>query len=252
MRTWIYFILAIIPTWAIATPATFQKEMAKFDQTFIPVQFYVSQGAMEDAKGAVIVMKFQWDQLRNRAWNWYPSNDWKASLDCLDSWVGDAMLAIDANNQAWALAHLDRILYEWMDLRYTYRIPYYLDELYDFQFSWRSLLEQLEEKPMNNEEWRALKECTEITASQWYEIALLQPEPDIYGISKEGLANLKLPKQELTLLLSALVEDVFCEEYAAAAQRALRITEKFNSLLHQFGRFSGSGTYYATNKNQTL
>jgi len=215
-----------------------QKSMVHFDQAFIPVFFHVWKGDMVSAKSAVFNMSTQWQQLYHNAQKNLPEDvDWQEGFRRTDVWLDDAMTFIDGNMQEYALAELDHARYELSEIRGFKGIPYYLDDLYDFQGNTAEVYDVASDDMLCLLEWGEFEKLVKDLDQQWKNIENKPFNNVLFEIDKIEKGRMVLMQKMIGLQMEDVMNALDCGDHFAVAERAKTVEITFMKMLCIFGHF---------------
>ncbi|MCB0548680.1 MAG: hypothetical protein KDD19_13960 [Phaeodactylibacter sp.] len=220
-----------------------RKAMVHFDRAFVPLMIYTFEGDIHQAKRSVFYVEFQWQKLKKQYQGYLPEE--AESLARINSWLGDAYYAIDANNLLLAANQLEHVKYEFMELRQQYAIEYYLDGLFEFQDAIGLLTEAAEDEMLCLMEWEEYEHLLYKTIAEWQALRKEPLDTELYEFD-EARARQLVSKQEA---MEAVLYQ-FAETFSNANRRQLAIASQslqpaFFEVLRLFGNFEASQTYFA-------
>ncbi len=236
----------------VCQPIDVRKSMVHFDQAFLPVLMHTYKGDMHQAKRAVFYLEFQWQKLRNQHEFIRPEPEWQDAFRRIDEWLGDAYTAIDANDAKLAMAQLEHVRYEFMELRERFRINYYLDYLYDFQASAELLTETAGDEMLCLMAWEELEQMAMDANAAWRDVQYQPVDAVLYELDAEKLARLDDHMQRVTGLMKNLNAAIETADRAEVAQACKKLEPAFTEVLWVFGNINASTTYYAERKADNI
>lgn len=217
--------------------------MAQFDQALIPAMDYAMQGNSDQAKKAVFFLEHRWQRLRGQLQGRFPAEE--PQLCRIDEWLADAYYAIDANCPYLAANQMEHAKYELMVLRGLYDIPYYLDGLYDFQGGLEVLAEAACDEQLCLMEWGEVEHLALGLQREWRQLMLGPEDPTIYGLDKEGLAQLRFEQRQVAEALQAFVQATAHGSRAHIEAPARQLQAEFMDVLRKFGDYRGTQSFFA-------
>ncbi len=217
--------------------------MVHFDQAFIPVYTYAYEGDIYQAKRAVFFLEFQWQKLRNQ-YEGYLAEEAEA-MRRIDAWLGDAYYAIDANRMQMATSQLEHVKYEFMMLRETYGLDYYLDRLFDFQADLELLTEAANDEMLCLMEWDEYEFFLEQTRQEWASIQKLPFDAELYEFDAAQLRQLRTQQKNMEDVLKQYTATLGQANRQAIAEASRELQPAFFELLKLFGKFEASRSYFA-------
>ena len=225
------------------TKPDIRSQMVRFDQAFLPALEHTLQGDVYEAKRAVFYLEFEWRKLRTRLQHRYPEE--RSALSRIDGWLGDAYYAIDANCPVTAANQLEHVKYELMVFRDRHGIEYYLDQLYDFQGGLEVVAEAAADEMLCLMEWSEFVALTHELQREWY---LIQRQPfnaALYEFEADQVRQLRFYKQSMGKTLDAFAKAVDNAQRGDAELTSRKLEPALLRVLHLFGNFEGSQTYFA-------
>ncbi|MCO6476764.1 MAG: hypothetical protein J5I94_09085 [Phaeodactylibacter sp.] len=220
-----------------------RKAMVHFDRAFVPLLVYTYEGDIHQAKRSVFYVEFQWQKMKKQYQGYLPEE--AISLNRINSWLGDAYYAVDANDMALAANQLEHVKYEFMELRRQYGIDYYLDGLFEFQDAIGLLAEAAEDEVMCLMEWGEYEHLLYQTIEDWKAIRKEPLDAELYEFDEARLRKLASKQDAMEAVLYQ-----FAETFSNANRRQLAIASQslqpaFFEVLKLFGNFEASQTYFA-------
>lgn len=222
-----------------------QKDMVRFDQAYIPLWLYVHQGDMTKAKSSVFVMEFHWQRLRSKYENAVEEEDWTETFRRVNDWLGDAYFAIDANRPHMASNQLDHARYEMQYLRGRYRIPYYLDHIYDLQDEVYGLIEIADDRALCMMAWPEIEVLATSALQHWRNHKDEPLNAELYGLDAADMQLLKSRQAQMEKALEDFQAIVETAEREAMAAESSELEDAFIQLLSVFGKFDSEQSSFA-------
>jgi type II secretory pathway predicted ATPase ExeA len=226
-------------------PADIDKEFVRFDQAFLPVLFYVTEGNSFEAKRAVFHLSYHWQLLKNRYETIVALPDWINTFRRVEKLLNAAFYAIDANQQAQAQLQLEQVKQELIDLRLTYRIDYYLDYLYDFQATAAIFRETVEDERLTLLEWEDVMAMVVDLNRKWNVVLAKQLDADLYEFDKDQIWKLRTTQQSVSQAMKEVNTAMEGADRAMVAKASKNLNVAFLEVLRLFGNFKAATTYYA-------
>lgn len=223
-----------------------RRDMAQFDQAFIPLWFHVYEGNMTEAKKGVFMVNFKWRQLKNRYGRALEDGMWQDAFCRAEEWLSDAFAAIDQNKERLALNQLNHVRYELMELRSQYNIPYYLDEVYRFQEIVRSVAEVVHDDKLCLLEWSELEAMIGRMNTAWVRVKQLEWEPALYELDRKGQEKIQNTQDRITTHLLNFNEQLAQANQLLLAEAVRPLEREALYQMRLFGKFDAFATYYAS------
>jgi len=222
-----------------------QKSMARFDQAFIPVHYYVERGNMVHAKSALLSLDHEWNLLYEKYSN-YKRGDWSESFRRTDEWMSDLCEQVDSNRQMWSASLLNHIQYEMKELRQKNGIKYYFDAVYDFESSWNTVVEITNDQMMCLYEWNEFEEFVRWSKRDWA-VAEGQNLPvELLNLTDEQILGIQIRREILSKRLHNYRAILSCGDQGAAHREALSIQKAYFEFIRLLGRNYSGNSFMAT------
>ncbi len=223
-----------------------RRDMAHFDQAFIPLWFHVYEGNMTQAKKQVFVVNFKWQQLKNRYGEALEDGAWQDAFCRAEEWLGDAYAAIDQNKGRLALNQLNHVRYEMMELRSQYNIPYYLDEVYRFQEIVQAVAQVVHDDQLCLLEWNELEAMIGRMNTAWVRVKQLDWDPANYELGRRGQEKIRNTQDRITAYLLSFNEQLPHANQLLLAEAARPLEREALYQMRLFGKFNAFTTYFAS------
>ena len=220
-----------------------RKAMVHFDRAFIPVLAYSFEGDIHQAKRSVFYLEFQWQKLKKQYQAYLPEE--AEALNRINSWLGDAYYAIDANNLTLAANQLEHVKYEFMELRQKYGVDYYLDNLYNFQDAIGLLSEAAGDELMCHMEWGEYEHLLQKAIEDWQAIRAQPIDSALHEFDEARLQQLAYKQDAMEAVLLQFAETFSCANRQQLAIASQSLQPAFFEVLRMFGNFEASQTYFA-------
>ena len=220
-----------------------RKAMVHFDRAFVPLMIYTFEGDIHQAKRSVFYVEFQWQKLKKQYQGYLPEE--AESLARINSWLGDAYYAIDANNLLLAANQLEHVKYEFMELRRKYGVDYYLDGLYEFQDAIALLAEAAEDEMMCLMEWGEYEHLLYQAMDDWQAIRAKKLDAELFEFDEARLRQLVAKQDAMQAVLDQYAETFSCANRKQLAIASQSLQPVFFDVLILFGNFEASQTYFA-------
>ncbi len=224
-----------------------RSSMVRFDQAFLPALEYTLRGDGHEAKRAVFYLEFEWRKLRSRLQHRYPEE--RQFLSRIDDWLGDAYFAIDANCPVTAANQLEHVKYEMMELRDRKGIDYYLDDLYDFQGGLEVLAEAAADEMLCLMEWPEFVALSDDLQREWAAIQQKPFDAALYEFDAGDVRQLRYQQQSMKEALDNFAKAVDSAQRDEIEQASQALEPAFGQVLHLFGNFDATKTYFAQRNN---
>lgn len=219
-------------------PVSVEKSMVRFDQAFIPVYFYVWKGDMVSAKEAVFNMISKWQHLNHKAKSLLPEDvDWQEGFRRTDVWLDDALTYIDANHQEYALAELDHARYELMEIRGFKGIPYYLDDLYNFQINVEEVYDVASDDMLCLLEWGEFEIMVKNIDKEWQNIQAKPIDETLFELNKYQIKKMEMLHKMIAHQMEDVMQTLDCGNHLDVAVRVKTVEVTFMKMLCTFGVF---------------
>lgn len=245
MKTFIRTTILLLATLLMTSSAKrdVRPGMVQFDQAFLPALEYTMQANTHDAKKAVFYLEFRWQRLRDRLAHQYPGE--KETLRRIDSWLGDAYYAIDANRPYTAANQLEHVKYELMVLRSHHGIDYYLDGLYDFQGGLEMLTEAANDELLCLMEWGEFVALGKELRLEWQYIMQKPFDQELYDFDDKAVKRLTYEQRAMAEALYTFAKATKRADRRAVATAAKDLMPHYNEVLRLFGDYQSTQTYFA-------
>lgn len=116
----------------LQTPTGIQKDLAKFDEAFIPVWYHTYKEELPEAVNSLSNLSHQWGEFQKKYPDYYPNDEeWPAFAGIVGERLEEVADALSEHNIELAYNQLDMVKYEMFDLRRRKKIVYSLDAWYD-------------------------------------------------------------------------------------------------------------------------
>ncbi len=233
-------------------PVEVRKGMAQFDQAFLPVLLYAYAGDMHQAKRAIFYLEFRWQRLQDQS-SYYTNKDkdWRETFERINQWLGDAYYAIDANCQDIALAELEHVRYELLTLRERQHLDYYLDYLYNFQYSTDVLRETAGDEMLCLLEWGDLEQQAATMNTYWQQVLAQTVDADMFELDAQKLGLLQQRLRDMSHIMAQINTALDAADRRLVEAACEKIEPTFLDILRVFGNFNASATYFAKNNAAT-
>lgn len=225
--------------------ADIRKEFVQFDQSFLPVLFYVSEGNSFEAKRAVFHLGYHWQQLQQRYQMKVNEPLWTGTFARVDKCLNAAFFAIDANRFEEALTKLEQVKWMFSALRANYKIDYYLDHLYKFQAQLTELNEVVSDEMLNLMEWEDVMAMSVDLNRQWNVVMAKQVDADLLELDNTQLWKLRVTKQAVNDAMDKLNAAMDAADREQVADASQQLNLALLEMLRLFGNFEQAATYYA-------
>jgi len=223
------------------------KDMAQFDKAFIPVLYHVYHQDATKAKKAVFNLAFQWQQFNLAYKDLLPENeDWTETFRLVDGWLHDAFVAIDGNRWDWALVQLDHVRFEWMELRMRHRIPYYLDNIWEFQMAYDLVMEVAKDPNLCMLKWDEFEELVYDLNQLWYPVGHERPVLTAWNWDQATFEQFEAHRQTIAECLDRFNESVACADRENLALDCEDINPALWQILALFGEITQGAENFAT------
>lgn len=223
------------------------KGMVQFDKAFIPVFYHVYHQDAAKAKKAVFGLAFQWQQFNQAYSQMLPKNeDWTESFRLVDGWLHDAFTAIDGNRWDLALVQLDHVRFEWMELRMRHRIPYYLDNIWEFQMAYDLVMEVAKDPNLCLLQWNEFEELVSDLNQLWYPVEHERPLLAAWGWDPATFEQFDEHRQTIAACLERFNESVACADRENLALDCEDINPALWRTLALFGEITPGSQHFAT------
>jgi hypothetical protein len=220
-----------------------KKAMVHFDRAFVPVLVYSFEGDVHQAKRSVFYLEFQWQKLKKQYQAYLPEE--AEALNRINSWLGDAYYAIDANNMTLAANQLEHVKYEFMELRQKYGVDYYLDDLFNFQDEIGLLSEAAGDELMCLMEWGEYEQLLQRAIKDWQAIRAQPLDSTLHEFDEARLQQLAYKQDAMEAVLYQFAETFSCASRQQLAVASQSLQPAFFEVLRMFGNFEASQTYFA-------
>jgi hypothetical protein len=217
--------------------------MVQFDRAFLPALDYTLQGNTHEAKKAVFYLEFRWRRLRDQLAHQYPGE--QETLRRVDSWLGDAYYAIDANRPYTAANQLEHVKYELMVLRGHYGIDYYLDDLYDFQRGLELLTEAANDEMLCLMDWGEFTALGKELRLEWQYIMKKPFDQELYYFDDQAVKRLTYEQRAMAEALYTFAKATNRADRNAVATAAKDLMPHYNEVLRLFGDYQSTQTFFA-------
>lgn len=244
------FCIALLFLCSTCQPTQIKVDMITLDKAIIPVWYAIQTQDMAQAQRANLMLAHRWQQFEKKYHFINPTNeDWKESFRLIEDWLCDLSTSIERNDHSRVATQIDHAIYEMMDFRYRHQMIYYLDHLWDFQFSFDEFLTIVNDPMLHLQEWCAVEEQHNFLTYHWKKLKRQQPEFEyFYGdglcLNRYYYFVHKIDHQIQGLektLESANTELIACE--------LVPIQENLLEIFTLLGDFESTKTYYATTFN---
>lgn len=223
------------------------KDMVQFDKAYIPVLYHVYQRDAVRAKKAVFGLAFQWQQFDQAYRDMLPKNeDWTETFRLVDGWLHDAFTAIDGNRWDLALVQLDHVRFEWMELRMRHRIPYYLDNIWEFQMAYDRVMEVAKDPNLCMLEWSDFEELVTDLNQLWYPVRHERPVLTAWDWDLATFEEFETHRQTIGTCLERFNESVACADRENLALDCEDINPALWRMLTLFGEINQATQNFAT------
>lgn len=223
------------------------KDMVQFDKAFIPAIYHVYHQDASRAKKAVFALAFQWQQFNQTYKNMLPRNeDWTETFRLVDGWLQDAFMAIDGNRWDLAWVQLDHVRFEWMELRMRHRIPYYLDNIWEFQMAYDLVIEVAKDPNLCMLQWTEFEELVYDLNQLWYPVEHERPLLAVWGWDPATFAQFETQRRTIAECLDRFNESVACADRENLALDCEDINPALWRMLALFGEVNQNVENFAT------
>lgn len=248
MRLLIGFLLVstlLLGNAAMAS-ADIKQDMVEFDQALIPLWFHVYEGDMTKAKKSVFYVHFKWQQLKNSHAEASGQVEWRDAFCRTDDWLSDAYAAIHQNNSRLALNQLNHARYEMMELRRQYNIPYYLDEIWQFQEVTRSVAQVVHDEKLGLLEWNELQSMIGRMNTAWVRVRQIDWDAKDFGLDRTTIDKLRANQKRISRQLLLFNEQLRRADRQLLAETVRPLEKAALYQMRLFGKFDAFQTYYAS------
>ncbi|MFT5912767.1 MAG: hypothetical protein ACI9XO_004309, partial [Paraglaciecola sp.] len=195
------------------------------------------------AKSAVFNLKTNWQQLQYQTKNMLPEDiDWQERLRRTDNWLSDAMVSIDAHQQEYTLAELDHARYELTEIRRLKGVPYYLDDLYDFQENVEAVYDVASDDMLCLLEWEEFEKLVGDLNKEWQNVQQKPFDTDLFEIDKIEKGRIELLQKMIAHQMGNVMSALACDSHFEVAERVKTVEITFMKMLCIFGHFPESET----------
>jgi len=239
----VYFALIIVMI-SCNKPGV-EKDMARFDQAYVPTLYFVYKNDLEKAAGSMFLLDSRWQDFQQKYSLVFRNDaDEMQRLRYIDGWLCDANDAVLRNDRHNALIQLDHVKYEMMEIRRSLKVEYFLDYLWDFEGALSMLDEAVddvnnlncspEELAFMTDEalyfWDIVKEAGSSSASQVFNTI--------------NIEHFEKHEENITEFLK-LVDAQKFGPYENFDKSVNQTRDAFMQLLTVFGDFEAVPTFYA-------
>ncbi len=218
-----------------------QKDMIQFDKAYIPLLYHVYHHNAPAAKQAVFSLAFEWQKFnQNYKGHVQGSLDWTETFRMVDGWLQDAFIAVDANQWDLALVQLDHVRFEWMELRMRHRIPYYLDNIWEFQMAYDLVIEVAKDPYLCLLEWQEFEALVTDLNNLWYPAEKEMPAVAIWGWDQATFEKFEADRRIIAQCLADFTASVECADRENLALDCEDINPALWRIIAHFGEL-GTG-----------
>lgn len=221
---------------------SFQKQMIRFDQLYIPALFYTEQGSVEASRKAVKDLMEFWQTFSLAYYNSRPADpEWKQSFDIVDQRITTAgKLVKNGKAVTSAFNELDVI----RDILYRIRkrndIKYYVDHLTEFFQPMDAMLLILKDKTPDTLTATDLQNLSYLINREiniWDKVAKVEFNSVLFGFNGIKLRDMRKYIKAEQLILYKLKKAIDARDKAFIFLSADFIKPNFNKLYLLFGDF---------------
>jgi len=225
-----------------------KKEMIAFDRVFIPAYFYSYVGQTENARKAMSPLIHQWREMDGKYANLKAgSEDWRESFRLTGGWLEEAIQALDEEDPSSALCQLDHARYELIDLRWRYKIDYYLDAYWDLEGIIAVVVETSEDQMLGLMDWKEFMELSRDMRKEWERLKNNPLVPEAHELSEEKALSLVERQVAFEETLLYFEQAVASADLCEVRERGKEVEIAYFNCLLLFGDFGASEVYYANN-----
>lgn len=222
-----------------------QKSMARFEQAFIPVHYYVQKGNMIEAKSSLIYMDHEWNILYEKYSN-HKAGDWSEAFRRTDEWMKDLCEQVNSNQKVWSATLLGHIQYEMKELRRKNGIKYYFDAVYDFESSWGTVVEITDDRMMCLYEWNEFEEFVRWSKRDWAVSESQDLPVELLNLTDEQIINIQIRREVLSKRLHNYRAILSCGDQGTAHREAVAIQKLYFEFIRLLGRNYSDRSFMAT------
>lgn len=223
------------------------SDLAKFDEAFVPVLYYVQQDELDNAKRAVFFLNHSWQKLNRKYKNQFPENDdWNETFRMTDAWLTDAYHSINEMQQKEAYIFLDHVRYQMIELRSQNDLKYYLDEVWEFEASLDVAEEVAVDQMLCLLDYCEFEEIVDDLNEQWTVLMHKKVDYKLFEMNGDEIDQLQKQKKKLSEALVVFNQAVEEMEGENLAMTATFLRQAYLEYLANFGDFVSSKHYYAS------
>ena len=247
MRLPYTFLVLLLFSLNACQKSTIVQDMVKLDKALVPVWYAIKTNNMNQAQRANFVLHYRWQEFDRKYYSIEKENeDWIEGFRRVKDWLCDMTISIEMNNAESAAVQLDHVVYEIMDFRYRNKIPYYMDNLWDFEFATNEFTDIVNDPMIDLLEWCEVKERVGFFNYHWNKLQKNNPEFDLWKWEQEDITEYSTLVQKLDKQIKQLNSTLECADTKLIAKSLLRIEYQLLQVFTLFGDFESTKTHYAT------
>lgn len=225
------------------------KDMAQFDKTFIPAQYFAYFEQEKALNEALITLEKEWRVMMVKYENFAKDEKWKHEMIRIDRLLKEAQNAIEENEIHLVRDKLQSVQYILADRRAKNGIKYIPDALYTYgeHIKWLHLITATKTtEDLNQTDWYEMRNAIGELSNDWNQVRAIPINTELFGWDEKTKKQYDTYSTLTTENMEALKWALKTGDKEVALASSKILMENYESILKLFGNFEQFNAFLAS------